>query len=263
MSTGAPPPTTLAPTANEVWQVACGYPFTAALIAPPDSDLAGWPLGARVERPVTRAIVSAFQTATLSGGLYTVTLDGPVDPGSYNMVWMTTDENPTPTYEVFIPLVATLTIQDGTVPIVEWPVIDITQVTPTVEDVAALERTRTVDDTGNDIGEFTSATRPTDVECKELIDQARNDVLAQLRRAVDPVHYPQILHIVAYYAAMLVEVSYYREQTGQRAEEYATLFTQSLTNLQTQIERDVELAGLLGSMEPWQPSHRLERWQLL
>jgi hypothetical protein len=261
VSTSTTPPTLVAPTANEVWQVACGYPFTAALIAPADSALMGWPLGARVERPVTRAIVSAVQQAVLSGGLYTATLDAPPDPGAYNMVWLTSDDPPT--YEVYVPLIATASVQNGAVPLVEWPPIDLTQVTPDEDSVAALERTRTVDANGNDTGLFTPDTRPTDTEAQDLIQQARDDVLAQLRRAVDPIHYPQIRHIVAIYAALLVETSYYREQTGQRAEEYAQLFTQSLTNLQQRIDQDVQLAGLLGAMEPWQPSHRLERWQLL
>jgi hypothetical protein len=256
-----PPPTVVAPTANEVWQVACGFPFTAALIAPGDSQLGGQPLGARVERPVTRAIASPFGMAELSGGLYTVTLDAPVDPGSYQMVWLTIDDPPT--YQAFVPLIATASVQGGAVPIVEWPPIDLTQVTPDAESVAALERTRTVDANGNDTGLFTAATRPTDTEAEALITQARDDVLAQLRRAVDPIHYPQIRHIVSLYAAMLIETSYYREQTGQRTEEYAQLFTQSLTSLQARIDQDVQLAGLLGAMEPWQPSHRLERWQLL
>jgi hypothetical protein len=92
------------------------------------------------------------------------------------------------------------------------PTVDPTQVTPSVADVAILERTRTVDDSGAEQTTFTSDTRPTDVECSELIDHALGEVLGLIPTNVDPIWYPAIQRLVALRAAALVEISFYREQ---------------------------------------------------
>jgi hypothetical protein len=113
------------------------------------------------------------------------------------------------------------------------PPVDPTQVTPTVADVAILERTRTVDDTGAEQTTFTSDTRPTDVECSELIDQASGEVLGQLPSNVDPIWYPAIQRLIALRAAALVETSFYREQAqAGSAATHATVYASELLALQ-------------------------------
>jgi hypothetical protein len=250
------PPDILAPSFDEQWQVACDVPFSASFIVPPETELVG-ELGARIERPVTRAIVTAWVQATLSGSLYLVTLQGPVDPGPYEVVWRTNDAEP-PSYEAFVPLVAVPTLDPTAVPHVDWPNVsdNIPQMRPSVDDVARLERTRTIDDNANDVGTFTSLTHPTDAECDSLIESAVDYVTAQIREQIDPVHYRQVKHLVALYVAMMIEGSYYKETAQSRADLFSMLFNNSLTTLQKRIESDLSQSLLIGGMEPWHPSWR-------
>lgn len=86
-------------------------PLVATLNGPP-----GLRLGARVERPVTRAIAARWREATEApAGTYTVALDLPLppepqgqrptpDPG-YVVAWLTADAEP-PAYEAVQPYVA-------------------------------------------------------------------------------------------------------------------------------------------------------------
>lgn len=60
-------------------------------------------MGARIEVPVTRAIVSYYRLAVLDGGVWTVELEPPPFGGSYNLVWRTNDAEP-PELEVTVPL---------------------------------------------------------------------------------------------------------------------------------------------------------------
>jgi hypothetical protein len=92
------------------------------------------------------------------------------------------------------------------------PPVDRGKVTPTVDQVAALERTRTVDDAGNELSTFTADTRPTDVEAEALTLQAASEVLSQLPPCIPPAYYDGVRAVVALRAASLIELSYYREQ---------------------------------------------------
>jgi hypothetical protein len=255
--------TVVSPTLSELWQVQCGLPFDASLVAGPGMTPGeGFPrFGARVERPVTRAIVSPFQTATLDGAMWTATVDGPLDEGAYQLVWMTVDDPPT--YEAFVPLFATNDVDLTAAPIIEFPAADIEACTPSVAEVSTLERTRTLDINDVDQEVFNDQTRPTATEVETLIKLGVNYVLSQLREAFDPVHYPQVKFLVQLYVATMIEESYYREQAAGRTELYVIQFTQGLENLSKRIEDDLVQGNLLGGMEPWHPLHRLERWQLL
>jgi len=72
-----------------------------ATLAAPSSP----PLGARVEVPVTRAIVSYWRPAVFDPvlGLWAVVLEGPVAVGEYNLVWRDGGPEP-PVREVVVPL---------------------------------------------------------------------------------------------------------------------------------------------------------------
>lgn len=61
-------------------------------------------MGARIEVPITRAIVSAWRPAVLEGSTWIVTLEAPVAAGEYLLVWRTGDPEP-PGYEAFVPLI--------------------------------------------------------------------------------------------------------------------------------------------------------------
>lgn len=79
-----------------------------------------------------------------------------------------------------------------------------TEIRPTVDDVAALERTRTVTTAGVVHATFDTQTRPTAVQVDQLIDLALETILAQPEAVWS-------LHNVALLAAIFVETSFFRE----------------------------------------------------
>ena len=114
------------------------------------------------------------------------------------------------------------------------PPIDLVEVTPSVDDVAILERTRTVHDDLTEVSTFDSETRPTDIECQELIAQALGEVLVALPPNVDMALWAEpIKRVVALRAASLVEASFYREQAmAGPAAAHALAFANELQALQ-------------------------------
>jgi hypothetical protein len=215
-----------------------GQDVIAAIVAPPQVVLQGWTLGARIEVPVTRAIVSYWRPATIAsdGASWSVILESPPDPGDYELVWRTNDPEP-PVYEAYVPL-HVLSEEAGADIDDQFPTVDRTRITPTSDDVAQLERTRTVDQGGNDLGIFTGTTRPTDAECEDLIEQAIDDVLAELPDTFMTRHYDSVKRAITLYAAVLVEASYYREEVAAN--------TPAMT-YQDRYERSI--AGLLKTMD--------------
>jgi hypothetical protein len=113
------------------------------------------------------------------------------------------------------------------------PPVDPAQVTPSVADVAALEATRRVQSDGDEADTFTSDTRPTDVQCQDLIVQATQEVTGMLPACCDPIWYAAIRRVIALRVASLIEVSYYREQAqAGPAAAHATQFVAELQTLQ-------------------------------
>jgi hypothetical protein len=241
-------------------QAVAGQEFTAQLdeTAIPD-------IGARVEVPQTREIVSFWRPATSEDGTtWSVTLDSPPEPGDYVLVWRSGAPDgtqsyapmgpfPDPTYEIFVPLFTLDAswagsggsggVGGGGSPL--FPTIDRGQVTPTADDVAALERTRIVDQGGGDPGTFTDATHPTVTEVEKLISIAIEDVLVLLPDSMDVANYGSIRQAVTLYAATLVEASYFREKLDQGSVElYRELFQSTVRALNLRNEGDVRSASL-------------------
>jgi hypothetical protein len=261
---------TTAPTVG--WQVLAGASITASLADPPGGISQGVHLGARVEVPVSRAIVSYWQAGTLSAGIWTVTLVGVPEPGAFQFVWRTDDAEP-PEYEVFIPIQIVPNLYDGSVAQPDYPDVDLTRVMPSVDDVAKLERTRTVHEDGSEVTTFDSDTRPTDVECQALIEQAVDDVLAMLPTTFNPDHYRQTRRVVTLYAAMLVEGSFYKEQALARSSmPWEVEYNAALSKLCEFIKEDRSQDNLIGVMEPrtpytwepdfWQPGFTWDYYRL-
>jgi hypothetical protein len=95
--------------------------------------------------------------------------------------------------------------------------------TPSLERVGALLRARTKDTSGNEIGTFSAATRPTDEQATDLILQAQNDVVSVVGAEVpDPV-VADASYVTALGAALLVELSYFPEQIGTGRSPYPQL----------------------------------------
>jgi hypothetical protein len=242
-------------------QVQVGEDITSQLIDPAGNYTR---MGARVEVPITEAIVSPWQDAALSGGVWTVTCDGIMDPpgpGDYLLYWMTPDDPPS--FRTPLPLTVipqSVVPPAGTVP--DFPPLDPTQVTPTVDEVAALERTRTIEDSGDEVLTFDSGTRPSDTEVQDLIDQAVPAVCGRLRAAFPISYYDDVKHLVCLYTAILIEGSYFREQVSSEGamSVWRSLFADALTGIQSSIEYELKQWRMMQRIEP--PfTERREPWQ--
>jgi hypothetical protein len=223
--------------------VVTGGRFTATLDDPGNLPR----LGARVEVPVTRAVVSAWQTAVLADGLWVVALDAPLDDGYYNLVWRSPEEPPV--FEAYIPLQSSA----SQLPSTDWPAAEDNkdELTPEVDDVARLIRTRTVGMGSGEEGSFNDGTRPTEEEARQEIEEAVDDVLAELRDNFDPRHYSQVRRVVAFYAAMIIERSYYPESSREAGGTlpWQSEYREALAALKDKIETD----NLIGDAGPMQP----------
>lgn len=104
---------------------------------------------------------------------------------------------------------------------------------PTVQQVANLLRARTTrlanttrtDDiqVGDEVGTFDATTRPTSVQVQELISQAGDMVAARFAGYYDDLEPGHITQLTALRAAMLVESSFFPEQTSDGRGSYDQL----------------------------------------
>jgi hypothetical protein len=95
---------------------------------------------------------------------------------------------------------------------IDYESVDLAQVTPTLADVALLTHTRTIDESGAEVGIYNADTRPTDDEAEGVIAQAVQTVLAVLPFQFAEAAYPRVRQAVALQAAILIEYGFYREQ---------------------------------------------------
>ena len=145
-----------------------------------------------------------------------------------------------------------------------FPDVPIDQVSPTVKDVAMLEHTRTIDAGGNEVGDFTTDTRPTDADVTLLIGQAATMILDQLDSQVAPALYPAIREAVTLETAILVESSFFREQMNEGAVSmYNTILAGMIRMLQVKTGTatgsgaggvsEVDCVMVRGVMAEWDP----------
>jgi len=95
---------------------------------------------------------------------------------------------------------------------------------PTVDDVAALVRARTKDASMNEVGTFTSATRPTDAEVEQLITNGCAKVAALVGWDFPADAYAEATHLASIVAACEVELSYWPEQVRADRSAFAQLW---------------------------------------
>lgn len=113
--------------------------------------------------------------------------------------------------------------------------------TPTVSEVGALLRARTKDNLGNELGTFTGATRPTNSEALELINQAADDVLAGIDDDVPFGAQRYVRDAIRLQAAMRVELSYFPEMVGSNRsayEQYQQMYEASMKNIEKAVQRE-------------------------
>jgi hypothetical protein len=91
---------------------------------------------------------------------------------------------------------------------------------PTVAEIGTLLRARTKDLTGNELGTFTTATRPTDTEVSALIAQA-TDALVDAVGVSTVTLLPQAArHVLTLEVACMIEASYFPEQLNDEQSAY-------------------------------------------
>lgn len=104
---------------------------------------------------------------------------------------------------------------------------------PTITDVALLTITRTKDMYGNELGTFTSATRPTNVQASEIIVDAGDKVTDVIGSNIPEVLWRDAAAVIAERAAMDIELAYFPEQVNTDRSPYKILAQQ--------FEKDLEL----------------------
>jgi hypothetical protein len=113
--------------------------------------------------------------------------------------------------------------------------------TPDVARLGSLLRARTRDSVGNELGTFTPETRPTDAEAASLISDAVDDVASLIGTDIPPAVWDTAKYVSALGAALLVELSYFPEQTTNGNSPYdklKTLYDERLKQLLKLVESD-------------------------
>jgi hypothetical protein len=131
--------------------------------------------------------------------------------------------------------------QQPTSPIFSGPEEDAAYL-PSVAQVGARERARTIDRSGVELGTFTGNTKPTDSEVISLIRQAGRDVSIKLGGDVPEQYINDARELIAIRTAMLIELSYYPEQVAANNstyDRYKTLYDEGLASM-IQAISDVE-----------------------
>lgn len=112
---------------------------------------------------------------------------------------------------------------------------------PTVEQVANLLRARTKDTLGNELGTFSSTTRPTYQDVRGLIDQAADDVVMDIDTDLPEEAWGLAAAVIALGTAMRIELGYFPEQVGTNLssyDRYKDLYDQQLPRLMNAVTRE-------------------------
>jgi hypothetical protein len=117
------------------------------------------------------------------------------------------------------------------------------EIRPTVDDLGKLMRARTVTagSGGGEAGTFNDLTRPTGDEAQMLLTQAVNGVLMEIGVDIPPAYYAQTRWVSMLYAAMLVELTFYRNEVNRDQssyQQYEQLYTTQLAALKRAIAQE-------------------------
>lgn len=114
--------------------------------------------------------------------------------------------------------------------------------TPTLNEVGVVAAARTKDQYGNETLTFTSNTRPTGEQVRNLIEVARDDVVSELDEDIPAEAADIVRAAVALRTAMLIETSYFPERIGPNTNFSAIkdLYDDSLRRAQKAVVREAE-----------------------
>jgi hypothetical protein len=124
---------------------------------------------------------------------------------------------------------------------------------PTVAEVAALIRARTIDNNGNEVGTFTNDTTPTATQADELIDKAVEDLYPVFKSTVPDAPVPPnaspeayreaVSALAAARAALLVELTHFGKEVAQGNSPYKQMWDDYRQQL-------LQVATMLGLVVP-------------
>jgi hypothetical protein len=217
-------------------QATLGEDVVATLVAP--SVLPAFPMGARIEVPYTRAIVSYWRPAAYDpvSGLWTVVLEAPVAAGDYQLVWRDSGPEP-PEMEVMIPLVAARAGVEGVIVGGPWPW------QPSVEEVAAETPAYTrggFDDdresAGAEQGEFTEDTSPRRSEVEERkIPTACEEIAGRVGTGIPESQYGLAKITAIWHVKASIAADKQPAGTDDATGEYRSAIARYLANLEALI----------------------------
>lgn len=126
---------------------------------------------------------------------------------------------------------------------------------PNVSDVGAQLRSRTKDRNGNELGTFTSETRPTDTQVAVLARSATGRVEDAVGMTIPAGMEDRARDVAALGTALLVELAYYPEQVATGRSPYTelkTLYDEDLGRLTAAASAagDPDAADGMGSLRP-------------
>ena len=137
---------------------------------------------------------------------------------------------------------------------------------PSVADLGSFMRARTTvaGSAGREAGTFTAQTRPTAVEAQKEIARAQDMVLMEVGENIPTRLYGQTRWAVTLYAAMLVEIGFYRNEINKDQSaftQYQQMYKQAIAGLTTAIENSGPAAPAQGFFSIPVLNEQQARWQ--
>lgn len=115
--------------------------------------------------------------------------------------------------------------------------------TPTLEDVGSILRSRTKDAQGNELGTFSSETRPTASQVNRIIRDVVSHLATRFGNTLTADQQEAAQHVAKLGAAMMIEISFYPEQiqSGRSPYEHLRLLYR---DARTELEQALEDIGV-------------------
>jgi hypothetical protein len=140
------------------------------------------------------------------------------------------------------------------------------QLKPSVQDLGSFMRARTTvaGSAGREAGAFTSQTRPTAVEAQKEIDRAQDMVLMEVGENIPTRLYGQTRWAVTLYAAMLVEIGFYRNEVNKDQSafaQYQQMYNQAIGALRSAIDNSGPAAPAQGFWSIPVLNEQQAKWQ--
>lgn len=128
--------------------------------------------------------------------------------------------------------------------------------TPELTDVGAIDIARTVNDVGTETGTFSGTTRPTDTQVEALIARSVNDVAPKLGTDIPEDLQDDAKQLVALRTAMWIELTYFAAEVAQDRspyKQYKQLYDEQLPALVGAIQAEESGESPTDDLSPNKP----------